>query len=71
VIEAVARPLERIAGRDESVVLIGRTRGGRILKVIYAPARDGDGIFVITAFDLPPKQVRALNRRSKRRRRRP
>jgi len=66
-IEAITRPIERIAGRDESFILIGRTRSGRVLKVIYALARDGDGIFVITAFDLPDKQVRALNRRNKRR----
>jgi hypothetical protein len=67
VLEVLSRPLERVAGRDESFVTIGRTRGGRILKVIDLPARDGDGIFVVTAFDLPPKQARAMNRRLKRR----
>lgn len=69
VIEVLSRPLERVAGRDLSFVTIGRTRAGRILKVIDVPSRDEDGIFVITAFDLPPKQVKALNRRLRQRRR--
>ena len=69
VVEALSRFLERVSGRDDSVIAIGRTRSGRILKIIYAPARDGDGIFVITAFDLPPKQAKALQRRLNRRRR--
>jgi hypothetical protein len=69
VLEALAAPLEQISGSDESTILIGRTAGGRVLKVRFADARDGDGIFVITAFDLPPKQLRALRRRLKRKRR--
>jgi hypothetical protein len=69
VIEALARPLEQIAGRDDSVIVIGRTRSGRILRIIYADAADGDGIFVITAYDLPAKQQQALRRRLKQRRR--
>ena len=67
--EALARPLIQTAGADESTILIGRTAAGRVLKIIFAEARDGDGIFVITAFDLPPKQLRALRRRLKRKRR--
>lgn len=57
VLEALARPLERISGRDESTILIGRTVAGRVLKIIFADARDSQGIFVITAFDLPAKQL--------------
>jgi hypothetical protein len=66
VIEALSRPIEQTRGNDDSTILIGRTSAGRVLKIIYADARDGDGIFVITAFDLPPKQLRALRRRQKR-----
>lgn len=33
VLEALARPLEQISGSDESTILIGRTVGGRVLKV--------------------------------------
>jgi hypothetical protein len=68
VLEALVRPLEQIAGRDDSTILIGRTAAGRVLKVIFTDARDGDGIFVITAFDLPPRQLKALRRRLKRKR---
>ncbi|HEY8668270.1 MAG TPA: hypothetical protein VIL86_16595 [Tepidisphaeraceae bacterium] len=69
VLEVLNRPLERIAGRNDSFITTGRTRGGRILNVIHAPLRGKIGIFVITAYDLPAKQIRALNRRLKRRRR--
>jgi len=69
VLEAVGRPLEQIRGRDESTILIGRTAAGRVLKVIFVDDRDGQGIFIITAFDLPAKQLRALRRRLRRRQR--
>jgi hypothetical protein len=69
VLEALARPLEQFSGRDDCTILIGRTVGGRVLKIILADAHDGEGILVITAFDLPAKQLRALRRRLKRRRR--
>lgn len=69
VIEALDRPLETIQGHADSFVAIGLTRSGRMLKIVYANARDGDGIFVIAAYDLPDKQRRALKRRQKRRRR--
>lgn len=68
VVEALGRPLLQAAGRDESTILIGRTVAGRVLKIIFADARDGDGIFVITAYDLPAKQARALRRRLRRKR---
>jgi hypothetical protein len=69
-VEDVLRdPLEQTPSRGGSVIALGQTRGGRYLKVIYSPDEDGEGILVITAFDLPPKQVRALYRRLRRRRR--
>jgi len=70
VIEAMENRLEEFPGSKGSMVLIGRTRAGRVLRVIYAPSRDGDGIFVITAYDLPPKQYRALLHRLRRRHKR-
>jgi hypothetical protein len=66
--EALGRPMIQTSGRDDSTLLIGRTAAGRVLKVIFADARDGDGIFVVTAYDLPAKQLRALRRRLRRRR---
>lgn len=67
VLEALDDVLESVRGAADTTVVIGRTRGGRVLKVIHAPSRDGDGIFVVTAFDLPARQVRALKRRRRRR----
>ena len=66
VLEVLSRPLERSPGGEGTTIVIGRTRAGRVLKVIHAPSRDGNGIFVVTAYDLPPKQLRALNRRRRR-----
>lgn len=66
---ALRKPLEDIRGRGVSRVAIGQTRSGRYLRVIYSPDDDGEGIFVITAHDLPARQLRALRRRLKRRRR--
>ena len=65
--EALGRRLEQFAGRDGSTIFTGRTIGGRVLKIVFSEARDGDGIFVVTAYDLPAKQLRALRKRLKRR----
>jgi hypothetical protein len=65
--EAFDRRLEQIAGRDDSTIFIGRTIGGRVLKIVFGEARDRDDIFVVTAYDLPAKQLRALRKRLKRR----
>jgi hypothetical protein len=67
VLEALEDSLESISGGADTTIVIGRTRSGRMLKIVHAPSRDGDGIFVVTAFDLPAKQIRALKRRLRRR----
>jgi hypothetical protein len=64
--DVLRKPLEEIWGRGRSVIAVGQTRSGRYLRVIYSPDEDGEGIFVITAYDLPQKQLRALRRRLKR-----
>ncbi len=73
-VEAVIRaPLEDRPGRDGSRVAMGQTRAGRYLRVIYT--RDHirgqmrDDIFVITAYELSGKQIRAFRRRYRRKRR--
>ena len=43
---------------------LGQTEQGRYLKVVYVPDRE-DSIFVITAYDLGPKALKALRRRRK------
>ncbi len=64
--EVLNRPLEDRPGRDAARVAIGRTREGRYLRVIYVPNPAPNDVFVITAFELGPKALRALRRRRKR-----
>ncbi|MDB5301797.1 MAG: hypothetical protein JWO87_3460 [Phycisphaerales bacterium] len=67
--EVLRSPLEQIKGRRDSLIALGRTRAGRYLKVIFSPDEDGEGIFVITAFEPTDNEVHALRRRLRRRRR--
>jgi hypothetical protein len=61
--DVLRKPLEEVRGRKNMMIAIGRTRSGRDLRVIYVPDDDGEGIFVITAYNLPARQKRALRRR--------
>jgi hypothetical protein len=63
--DILARPLEDRPGREGARVAIGQTRAGRYLRVIYVPDPEPDSVFVITAFDLGAKALRALHRRRK------
>ena len=65
--DILRRPMEEIRGRQDSIIATGQTRDGRYLKVVYVPDEMGDGIFVITAYDLSPRQLHALRRRLRRR----
>ena len=66
--DVLLRPLEDRPGSEGSRVAIGKTRAGRYLRVIYVPDPQPRSIFVITAYDLGPKALRALKRRLKKRR---
>jgi len=46
------RPVEDRPGRDGSRVAIGKTSGGRYLRVIYVPDPTPGSVFVITAYEL-------------------
>jgi uncharacterized protein DUF4258 len=62
-VEAVlAKPLEDRPGREQSRVGLGQTEGGRYLRVIYVPDPEPESVFVITAYDLGPKALKALRR---------
>ena len=63
--DVLSRPIEDRPGREGSRVALGRTRGGRYLRVIYVADPSPDSLFVITAYDLGPKALRALKRRRK------
>jgi hypothetical protein len=67
-VEDVLRlPLEDAQSRRGRLA-IGQTRAGRYLVVIYSPDEIGDGIFVVTAYDLRGKALTAFRRRRRRRR---
>jgi hypothetical protein len=56
-------PGEDHAGRDDSRHALGQTAAGRYIRVIYVPDPFGDGVFVVTAFELAGKQLQAYRRR--------
>ena len=64
--DVLRRPLEDRPGRDGSRVALGRSQAGRYLRVIYVPDAVPDSVFVITAYPLGAKAVRALRRRRRR-----
>lgn len=65
--DVLRRPMEDRPGREGSRVALGRTQAGRYLRVIYVPDVVPDSVFVITAYQLGPKALRALRRRRRRR----
>jgi hypothetical protein len=65
----LARPGENGYASGGTRQSIGTTPGGRYLRVIYVPDLVGDGVFVVTAYPLTGKPLRAYRRRKKRRRR--
>jgi hypothetical protein len=68
-VEDVLRlPLEEAKTSRKGRLALGQTRGGRFLKVIYSPDDIGDGIFVVTAYDLKGKALAAFRRRMRKRR---
>lgn len=63
--DVLARPMEDRAGRDGSRVALGQTEAGRFLRVIYVADPMPGSVFVITAYELGPKALKALRRRQK------
>ena len=64
--EMLNRSGEDRPGRERSRVAIGETRTGRCLRVIYVPDPEPDSVFVITAYDLTGKPLKAYRRRRRR-----
>jgi Domain of unknown function (DUF4258) len=62
VLQVLAKPGQVVHGRDASDIALGQTEDGRYLKVVYAPRRDGPGVFVVTAHELHGKALRAYRR---------
>ena len=63
--DVLVRPVEDRPGREGSRVALGQTHAGRYLRVIYVPDPEPESLFVITAYDLGPKALKALRRRQK------
>jgi len=67
--EIVLCPAEDRPGKDGSRVALGRTSGGRFLRVIYVSDPEPNGVFVITAYELSGKPLIAFRRRHRRKQR--
>jgi hypothetical protein len=59
-------PSEDRSGRDGSRHALGQTAEGRYLRVIYVPDDEGDGVFVVTAYEIRGKPLQAYRRRRRR-----
>ena len=65
--DVLASPGEDRPGREGSRVAIGRTGGGRYVRVIYVPDPVPNRVFVITAYELRGNPLAAFRRRMRRR----
>ena len=63
--EVLSRPGEDRPGRERSRVVIGQTRSGRHLRVIYVPDPEPSSVFVITAYELRGRPLIAYRRRKR------
>jgi hypothetical protein len=63
VADVLSRPVEDRPGKEGARVAIGQTRAGRYIRVIYVPDIAPGAVFVITAYQLGPKALRAMRRR--------
>ena len=64
--QVLRRPGQDLPGSRNSRIRIGQTAAGRYIKVIYVPDDDGEGIFVVTAYELRGRAKAAFRRRQKR-----
>ena len=65
VAHVLMRPGEDRPGKEGARVAIGQTMAGRYLRVIYVPDPAPDSVFVITAYELKGKPLKAYKRRRK------
>ena len=65
--DVLRKPGEDRPGKKKSRIAIGQTYAGRYIRVIYVPDPEPDSVFVITAYELMGKPLKAYRRRSRRR----
>ncbi len=58
--EVLGNPTEDRPGIEGARVAIGRTAAGRILRVIYVQEPDGEGLLVVTSYELRGKPLAAV-----------
>lgn len=61
--QVLTQPGEDRPGADNSRTAIGQTEAGRYLRVIYVPDADSNSLFIVTAYELTIKQMKAYRRR--------
>ena len=64
--DVLRKPGEDRPGQEGSRISIGQTRLGRYLRVIYVPDPEPNSVFVITAYELSGKPLKAYRRRRRR-----
>jgi hypothetical protein len=67
--QLVDRPGLNLRGRGNSRSIMGQTSAGRHLKVVFVPDAGGDSGFVVTAYQLRGKALKAYRRARKRKKR--
>jgi len=63
--QVLRNPGDDFPGTNDTRQALGKTTDGRYLQVIYRPDEDADSVFVITAFDLTGKALKAYRRRQR------
>lgn len=67
--QVVSRPGLNVAGKRNTRTIMGPTAAGRHLKVVFVPDVCGASGFVVTAYELRGKKLRAYQRAKRRKRR--
>jgi hypothetical protein len=66
VLQVLRKPGPVYRGDRNSRMKSGQTKAGRHIQVVYAPDLQGAGLFVITAYPLKGKALKAFRRRQRR-----
>src|SRR5439155_2095217 len=66
VLQVLRKPGPVYRGDRNSRLKAGQTDAGRYLQVVYSPDPAGDSVFVITAYPLTGKALKAYRRRQRR-----
>jgi hypothetical protein len=67
--QVLSRPRLNLRSGGNSRSIMGQTSAGRYLKVVFVPDFDGASGFVVTAYELRGKGLRAYRRATRRRKR--